>query len=445
MAARILEVVANSIAREVGLEPGDRLLTINGREINDILDYQFYSQDSEIELEVEKSSTEVWLVEIEKDEDKDLGLVFEGIVFDRMRPCRNRCIFCFVDQMPQNLRPTLYIKDDDYRYSFLHGNYITLTNLQESDWEKIIRMRLSPLYVSVHTMDPELRKTMLNNPRAADIHRDLQRLYEAGIEVHTQIVLCPGMNDGAELRKSLEKLAHFYPAVASIGVVPVGLTRFREKLPVLRTCTPEEAREVVSLVDAYQEKFRRDYGVGLVYAADEFYIKAGLAFPPVEYYDDFCQIENGIGLVRQMLDEFALIEGELPVKTVPTEVILATGESALPILQPICERLNQIEGVKVQAIAIKNRFFGEEVTVTGLLTGHDIIDSLGNKYQGKKVVIPSIVCRHGEDVLLDDMTVADIRAQSHADIIVAEAGARGLVQAVLGREIIGRLNVWPNQ
>ncbi|MBO8159559.1 DUF512 domain-containing protein [Thermosyntropha sp.] len=431
MSALIVEIIENSIAEEIGLEKGDELLTINGQNVNDILDYKFYSQDEFVQLEVKKNNGEIWTIDVEKDWDEDLGIIFDSIVFDRMKVCKNRCIFCFVDQMPPGMRKTLYVKDDDYRYSFICGNFITLTNLKEKDWNKILSMRLSPLYVSVHCMDPELRAKMLNNPKAKNIISDLKRLKDAGIEVHTQIVLCPGINDGEVLINSIEKLASFYPSVCSIGIVPVGLTGYRDKLMPLRTFTPEEARVIIDLTDRYQQRFREELGIGLVYLADEFFIKAGKPFPKGEYYDDYCQIENGIGLARILLDEFEELVHDLPSKIEPREVFLVTGFSGVPVLTPIVERLNHIEGLSLELIPVENKFFGGYVTVTGLLTGRDIIDALGDKYKGKKVIIPRIVCKEGEDVLLDDVSLKEIEDKTGAEIYTVDGSAFSLVETIL--------------
>lgn len=431
MGACIIDVIEGSIAQEIGLDIGDTILSINGQEINDILDYQFYVEDDFIVLDVKKADGQIWTIEIEKDWDDELGVVFDGIVFDRMKVCKNRCIFCFVDQMPPNMRKTLYVKDDDFRYSFLCGNFITLTNLKEKDWNKIISMRLSPLYVSVHCMNPELRAKMLNNPKAKNIISDLKKLKDAGIEVHTQIVLCPGVNDGEVLKDSIEKLSSFYPSVCSIGIVPVGITGYRENLFPLRSFTSKEAESLIELGYHYQQKFRKKFGKGLVYLADEFFIKGGKPFPPAEYYDDYCQIENGIGLARILLDEFEELIPDLPSKIDYKEVYLVTGYSAIPVLEPIIERLNLIEGLDLKLIPVKNNFFGGNVTVTGLLTGSDIIAALKDEYKGKKVIIPRIVCKEGENILLDDVSIEYIETKTAARIYTVDGSASSLVQTIL--------------
>ena len=410
--------------------PGDILLTINGYSVNDILDYQFYSQDDYIIIEVEKENKEIWTIEIEKEYDEELGLDFTEVVFDRMRSCQNRCLFCFVDQLPLHMRKTLYVKDDDYRHSFINGNFITLTNLTETDWEKIVRMRISPLYVSVHCIQGDLRREMLKNPRAGNIKHDLKRLMNAGIEVHTQIVLCPGWNDGGILTETIEELALLYPGVASVGIVPVGLTGHRKNLPLLNPVTPELAKFTIKTIETYQKIFKEKLGQGFVYLADEFYLRASQDLPRSEYYDDYCQIENGIGLSRLFLDEFTDLEDNLPVTIPPQEAYVLTGQSAETVLRGVVERLNQIEGLTVKLVPVINRYFGGGVSVTGLLTGQDIIETLGNDYRDKKVILPEVVFREGQDVLLDDVCLEDIKTSSGADIHTADGSARSLVEAI---------------
>lgn len=426
-----MEVIKASIADEVGLEPGDTLLSINGQPVEDLLDYQFYSQDDNITLVIEKKNGETWSVDIEKDFDDELGLLFEGVVFDRIRLCRNRCMFCFIDQMPPAMRETLYVKDDDYRYSFLFGNYITLTNLSDDDWNKLESMRLSPLYVSVHTTSGPLRQQMMKNPRAAHIMEDLQRLKQAGIQVHTQIVLCPDLNDGQELVKSINELADLYPSVQSVGIVPVGLTGHRDKLPHLRTFTAQEARELIEEVNQWRNTFRSRFGIGFVYLADEFYVKAGIPVPPADYYDDYSQIENGIGLIRLFMDDWQEIKRDLPNQIDPVQVFLITGESARTVMQTVAEDLNRVKGLGVEVIAVPNQYFGGGVTVTGLLTGTDIINCLQDNYRGKKVVIPEVLLQEGSTMLLDNITLEEIASRTGVVIRTTDGSARSLVEAVL--------------
>lgn len=435
MSAPIIGVIPGSIADEMAIEAGDTLLLINGQEIQDIIDYQFYSQDDFIVVELKKTNGELWSLEIEKDWDEELGLLFDDVIFDKMRVCRNRCLFCFVDQLPPRMRKTLYIKDDDYRYSFLYGNFITLTNLTEKDWRKIIDMNLSPLYVSVHCTDPQLRVKILGSKRAASIHEDLKRLLAAGIEIHTQIVLCPGINDGEILKQSIEELSSYYPTVQSVGIVPVGLTGHRLKLPQLQVVNPEQSRNLIAIINNYQAKYHKVLQTGFVYLADEFFIKAGVAFPDAEYYDDYCQIENGIGLARIFLDEFARLEKSLPEQVDKREVFIITGVSAMMVLETVVKRLNLIKGLTVYLLPVENHYFGGNVSVTGLLTGKDILQVMENKYQGQDVIIPEIVFKQGDDVLLDNISLEELRQRSGAHISTVDGSARSLVETVLGRNI----------
>ncbi len=432
MSAPIIGIVPGSIADEMAIEVGDILLCINGQEIQDIIDYQFYSHDDYIELELQKTDGELWLLEINKDWDEELGLLFNDVIFDKMKTCQNRCLFCFVHQLPRGMRKTLYIKDDDYRYSFLYGNFITLTNLKEEDWRKIIDMHLSPLYVSVHCMEPELRVQILGSKRAASIRQDLKRLLDAGIEIHTQIVLCPGINDGEILKQSIEELSSYYPSVQSVGIVPVGLTGHRLKLPQLQTITPEQSLKYIEMINDYQVEYRKRFQKGFVYLADEFFIKAKVDFPAAEYYDDYCQIENGIGLARIFLDEFLELEKSLPEQIKKREVFIITGVSAMMVLNPAVNRLNLIKGLTVHLLPVENHYFGGNVSVTGLLTGKDILQAMENKYQGQRVIIPEVIFKEGDDILLDNVSLEELRQRSGAHIQTVNGSARSLVKAVLG-------------
>lgn len=431
MAALIQSVAEESIAAEVGIKPGDMLLTINGHKIDDVLDYRFAVDDTAVELAVLKTDGQTWLFDIEKDEDEDLGLDFADAIFDHMRVCSNHCLFCFVDQLPPGMRPSLGVKDDDYRHSFLFGNFITMTNLEPADWDKILAMHLSPLYISVHAMDPQVRIKMLNNKRAGGVREDLERLYQAGIRIHTQIVLCPGINDGSVLEDTIRQLAEFYPAVQSIGIVPVGLTRHRKGLTALQPLDHEQSLDLMARVDDYQFNFRDRLGLGLVYLADEFYLHHGRAIPPNEYYDGFEQLENGIGLVRHLWDQFAQLEACLPFTIPPREILIITGISGEMALCPICKRLNRIDGLSVRTIPVKNRFLGETVTVTGLLTGKDIIDTLGTEYKGKKILFPEVLLKAGQELLLDDVSVKDIEVACEVKFRIVPIEAQSLVNAVL--------------
>lgn len=431
MTVEIKDIRAQSIGEEMEIEAGDILLSVNDHPINDILDYKYYTEEDYLVLEIQKKNHEIWELEIEKDYDEDLGLAFEGIVFDRMKACANRCLFCFVDQLPRNMRKTLYVKDDDYRYSFVYGNFITLTNLTEEDWQKIIDMHLSPLYVSVHCMQGEIRAKMLQNPRGATIKEDLERLQNGHIQVHTQIVLCPGLNDGEILTESIAALAKLYPSVLSVGIVPVGLTAHRQKLSELNPVDAVQAAELVDLVDKYQQHFREKWGHGFVYLADEFYLRAQRELPPDEYYDDYCQIENGIGLSRLLLEEFRQLEPALPKSMPAREVYMITGLSAVPVLESMLNRLRRIEGLDIQLIPVANHFFGSTVSVAGLLTGQDIINTLGNNYAGKLVLLPEVLLRDGQETLLDNIRIEDIKSKTGAQIHTVAGSAEALVEKIL--------------
>jgi putative radical SAM enzyme (TIGR03279 family) len=424
-------VVPESIAHQLEVEPGDRLVKINGQVLEDLIDYRFMLSDESLEVELEKANGEEWVLEVEKELDEDLGLEFEQSTFDGIKRCANKCLFCFVDQMPPETRDTLHVKDDDYRMSFLHGNFITFTNVGEAELNRIIRLRLSPLYVSVHTTHPRLREKMLNSRQAGAILSQLTKLTEAGIEIHTQIVATPELNDGMELERTLRELGGLYPGVQSIAVVPVGLTGYREGLYPLRLFAPEEAALLIKQVENFQLQFQAKFGRYLVYAADEFYLLANQAIPPAEYYEDFPQTENGIGLIRLFLDSFNLEKSKLPASMDQTiQLLLVTGKSAKKVLTNLAKELEQVNKLKVEVISVPNRFFGETVTVAGLVTGQDIAYTLANHLAADAnlkanaeananananansvICIPSVMLKAGEEVFLDGMTLNELANQ----------------------------------
>ncbi|HEX3031556.1 MAG TPA: DUF512 domain-containing protein [Bacillota bacterium] len=410
----ISRVLPDSIGEEMGLVAGDRLLAVNGQQLEDLIDYRFMIADEYLEIDVLRADGEEWVLEVDKEFDEDMGLEFEQSTFDGIRSCRNKCVFCFVDQMPPGLRKTLYVKDDDYRMSFLHGNFITFTNVGDEELSRIIRLRLSPLYISVHTTNPELRTKMLNNRGAGIILKQLQRLVEAGIEIHTQVVLCPGYNDGVELERTLRDLTGLYPGVCSIAVVPVGVTAFRKELQQLELFDKSKARAVISLVEGIAVKFRQEHGLSLVYAADEFYVLAGKTVPESQLYDEFPQLENGIGLVRQLLDSWSMEQKHLPAEIAKAaKLLLVTGKSAQGILEGIADGLNQVAGLEARAVTVSNRFFGDTVTVAGLVTGGDIIAALkdGEEQAGSTLIcIPSVMLNSTGEVFLDGKTPAEVEA-----------------------------------
>lgn len=429
----IEEVLPGSIAEEVGIETGDILLSINDQQPRDLIDYRFICSDDQLEVEIQKKDGEVWVCEIEKDFDEDLGLRFSEDTFDGIRNCANRCIFCFIDQMPPGMRNSLYVKDDDYRLSFLHGNFVTLTNLTRSDLDRILQMRISPLYISVHTTNPNLREEMLGNRKAGEIQKQLTELAEAGIEMHTQIVLCPGINDGNELEKTIQDLSLLWPSVKSVAIVPVGLTGYRENLKALRKFTGVEAVGLVNMVYDYQKRFLDKFGTPLVYLADEFYVLAGAEFPAAEYYGDFPQLENGVGLARLFYDSFNREESKLPVQ-LPADkrVAVITGISGEAVLNPIVSRLNQIKNLHVELISVKNTFFGGHVTVTGLLTGRDIIETLKNNKKFDEILLPSVMCKRDESVFLDGITPKQLENELETPVRVVDISeeAKQLVEAI---------------
>ncbi|AQS58598.1 DUF512 domain-containing protein [Desulforamulus ferrireducens] len=428
----ITGVEEQSIGEELGLKPGDKLVAINNQPVRDILDYRFLCAAEELVARVITQTGEEWELEIEKEYEEDLGLDFGEHSFGPTRRCHNRCLFCFVDQMAPKMRETLYIKDDDYRLSFWQGNFVTLTNVKEAELQRIIEQRLGPLYISVHTTNPELRVRMLNNRFAGKIMEQLKALAQAGITMHTQVVLCPDINDGPELKRTIEDLASLWPEVQSMAVVPVGVTKYREGLYNLRTFTPEEAGQVIELVESYQEEFMERYDYPFVFASDEFYVMAGKTIPATEKYGDFPQTENGVGLARLFLDQWEAVKDELP-ESLPFNriVTLVTGTSGAAILQQVVDRLNQIKGLQVHLAVVKNHFFGETVTVTGLLTASDIINALKDKNLGDALILPSVMLREGEEVFLDDLTVSDVAKQLQVKVEVVD-GPIDLVEVVLG-------------
>ncbi|MDR1616608.1 MAG: DUF512 domain-containing protein [Syntrophomonadaceae bacterium] len=430
MAAIITRVSKGSIADEMGIEAGDCLISMAGLPVEDILDYQFASQDDEIIVEVKKKNGELWELDIEKSPDEELGLFFSETFFDRLKTCRNKCVFCFIDQLPSHMRSDLYTKDDDYRLSFLFGNFITLTNMEEPDWQKLLRLRLSPLYISVHCLDPELRMKMMNNKKASGIRDDLQRLSDAGIKMHTQIVLCPGINDGQVLEETIEELA-LLPGVSTIGVVPVGLTGHRKRLENISPIDGVFSRQLIKRVYGWQERFRKAGKSGLVYLADEFFVNAGEEFPPAGYYDDFEQTENGIGLARILLDEFAAAEAKLPAAVPESAACILAGESACPVLRTIADRLNVISGLQVSVLSVANKFFGGQVTVTGLITGQDIIRQLKKSNKHKKYILHDVVLKEKKGVFLDDVSIKDIESQCGVEIRLADGTIKGLLRELL--------------
>lgn len=432
MAVTIAGVEPGSLAEKKGILPGDVLETIGGEPIRDVLDYRFYITDSRLVLGLRREGKPL-TVKVRKGEYDDLGLVFSTYLMDRQHTCRNRCIFCFVDQLPKGLRRSLYFKDDDSRMSFLFGSYVTLTNLTEEDIRRIIKMRLSPINISVHTTDPALRVKMLGNPRAADSLRFLPMLTEAGIRVNTQLVLCPGINDGAALERSLSDLERLYPGLGSIALVPVGLTGHREGLYPLRPYTREEARGVLAMAERFQGEMLRKHGSRIAFPADEFFLLAELPIPGAEYYEEFDQLEDGVGiyalLKQEFLDALEYSDGD----DSPRRVSIATGTAAAPLLRELTANLGEkFPRLTVEVHGVENRLFGGAVNVAGLLCGTDLARGLRGKALGEELLIPSVMLRHERDRFLDDTTVPWLSEQLGVPVRVVDNDGGQLLDAVLG-------------
>jgi putative radical SAM enzyme (TIGR03279 family) len=415
-----------SIASRLNISPGDELLRIDGHPIQDTIDYRFFSAEERLELELRSPNGKTRTIRLRKQLDQNLGLEFFPI---RYKSCKNNCIFCFVHQLPKGLRKALYFKDEDFRLSFLHGNFVTLTNTSEQDIRRIVDQRLSPLYVSIHATDEKLRREILGNMQIPDIMPRIETLAKAGIEMHAQIVLCPGSNDGEYLEKSVSDLSAFYPQVKSLALVPVGLTKFRSRLPKIRPVGRFYSRKIIDMVDQWQRTFRRKLGTGFVYAADEFFTKASLDVPARRYYDEFYQIENGVGMLRQLLDDFESKRKLLPKRLrQDLRITLVTGVSAFPLISELAQKhLSTIPGLKVQLVRVKNDFFGHSVTVTGLLTGRDIIAALKRKRNlGYLILLPSN-CINQDGLFLDDLRPRDVEEECGPKVKV---GSCSLVESV---------------
>ena len=430
----IKRVQKNSIAEEIGLEPGDAIVKINGNDVTDILDYRFLMSDEEIELEILTKDREIVTVEIEKDCYEDLGVEFESGLIDGAKSCANRCVFCFIDQMPKGMRETLYFKDDDTRLSFFQGNYVTLTNLFDKDLERLIKMRVSPINVSVHTTNPDLRVEMLKNKRASLIMEKMRMFSENGIVMNAQIVLCPTINDGDELIRTFSDLLQI-ETLKSVSVVPIGKTRFRDGLCEIPSVTKEGAIKVIETVDEWQQKALSKFGSRMFFASDEFYLKAGVDIPSIGYYESFPQIENGVGLIASMKDEFYSALKLCDVNECESHVSIATGTAAYEFIKSISdEAQRRIKGLKIDVYAIRNDFFGEEITVSGLLCGCDIINQLKGKDLGEKLLISKSMLRDSSDVLLDDVTLSDIEKELMVKVIPVENDGFEFLDTVLDIE-----------
>ena len=437
----IKKVDEGSIAWEMEIEPGDILLKINGEEIEDIFDYQFMIQEEYIEVLVQKPDGEEWLLEIDKDEQEDLGIEFENGLMDDYRSCHNKCIFCFIDQMPKGMRETLYFKDDDSRLSFLQGNYVTLTNMSEHDVNRIIKYHLGPINISFQTMNPELRCMMLHNRFAGDALKKVDLFYEAGIEMNGQIVLCKGINDGRELDFSIRELTKYYPCLQSVSVVPVGLSKYREGLYPLEPFTKEDAKEVIGLIKKWQDYMYEKYGMHFIHASDEWYLLAEEELPSEERYDGYLQLENGVGMLTLLKDEFKeAMQTAVHQKKLYRDLsdgktrrlTLATGKLAYrTICDLAAQMMKAFEWLDLNVVAIRNDFFGERITVSGLLTGQDLIAQLKDLPLGDKLLLPQNVLRSGENYFLDDITVPQLEDALQVRVDIVKSSGQDFVETVL--------------
>ena len=433
----IRAVEPRSPAHRAGIQVGETLTHINGHQILDVLDYKFYSYDPRLELVLKEADGSERTVRLRKDEGEDLGLEFETYLMDRARSCANNCIFCFVDQMPPDMRPSLYFKDDDARLSFLMGNYLTLTNLSKREIERICALRISPINISVHTTDPVLREQMLHHRRAGEVLEIMSRFAQANIRMNCQIVSCPGINDGPALEKTLQDLSGLYPAVESVAIVPVGVTKFREGLHPIAPYTPQQAAAVIDQVEAFAAASQAQRGTRLAWCSDEFYLIAGRSLPDKSFYEDMNQLENGVGMLRLLLSQ-AHMALEDPMGDAPlTPFSVATGVSAAPFIQQIVDAAReQYPSLQGRVYPIRNEFFGETITVSGLITGSDLINQLRGKELGQRLLIPSNMLRAGEQVFLDDVTVDDVQRELGVPVVAVDAESGfDLVDAMLGLEV----------
>jgi putative radical SAM enzyme (TIGR03279 family) len=437
--AVVAAVVPDSIAAELGFTAGDRLVAVNGERPRDLIDYQFLCSEEELRLEVLDERGKTHWLEIEKDVDEDLGLEFTTALFDGLMQCNNHCPFCFIDQQPPGKRASLYDKDDDYRLSFLYGSYLTLTNLGAKDWERIARMRLSPLFVSVHATEPEVRIRLLKNPRAGQIKDQLQWFQDQRLQIHAQVVVCPGINDGQHLAQTLRDLAQWHqsdlPAVASVAVVPVGLTKFRPADDELTPVTPAQAATTIAQVQTLQAQFRTQLGSTFAWLADEWFLIAGQPIPAAAHYGDYPQLGNGVGSIRWFLKEFQQAARRLPKQlTPPRRWTWVVGNAVEQAFQPIVERLNRVQGLEIKLLPIASHYWGQAISVTGLITGEDIVRGFQTQYSDTEtfanqgLLLPSLMLKPGDNRFLDDMSLAELQQQIPMPIVVVAGGAKELIQ-----------------
>ncbi|WP_125153809.1 DUF512 domain-containing protein [Clostridium rectalis] len=426
----VAKVLPNSIAEEVGIEAGDKLISINEQEVKDILDYKFLISDEVIILEIEKNNEEIWEIEIEKEYDEDLGVEFKKSIMDEAKSCHNKCIFCFIDQLPKGMRESLYFKDDDSRLSFLQGNFVTLTNLKDEDLERIIKYKISPINVSVHTTNPELRKKMLNNRFAGNVYERLKKLTHGGITINCQIVLCPEINDGEELIKTVEDLYKLYPLVKNIAVVPVGITKYREGLCNLKLFNKESALKQLYNISKLQNKYISEIGTPFVRLSDEFYLIAGKDIPGSEFYEEFDQIEDGVGMIRMFRDNIDRKLNNINNNKKGSFSII-TGKSAFKEVSSACNKVKSVNpNININVFKILNKFFGEDITVAGLITGEDIKNQVDKNMLGDYIIISKNMLRTGENIFLDDITIQQLEEYFNKKILTCEYSGEDLIEII---------------
>ncbi len=432
----IKKVASGSIAEEAGVEPGDILLGINGSDVSDMIEYRFLTTDEYITILIRKASGEEWEIEIEKDYNDDLGIEFDDPCATNPKRCHNKCIFCFIDQLPKGLRESLYFKDDDSRLSFIHGNFVTLTNMKDEDIDRIIKYRISPINVSVHTTDPELRVKMLNNNKAGEIMNKLKKLTSQGISVNCQIVLCPGINDGEELKKTIMDLYSLHPGVMGVAIVPVGITKYREGLFELYGYNKESSTEVINFMNGIQEKIQNEIGEPFARLADEFYMMAGVELPDEKHYGDFEQLEDGIGMIRYL--RWCITENlnNTTCKGEGESIALITGSSASNVMKEIAEKISKEMNVKIEVYPVKNKFFGERITVAGLLTAEDIIEQTSGIIKEEYILIPSNMLKADEDIFLDDVSLEEFQSKMDKKVIKCKYTGEDLIEKIANEVLL---------
>lgn len=429
----VKSLMPGGIGEELGIEPGDKLLAINGNEIQDVFDYYYYEESEQLLLLIEKLDGEEWELEIEKDEDESLGIEFDQSLMDEYRSCRNKCMFCFIDQMPKGMRETLYFKDDDSRLSFLQGNYITLTNMSDHDVERIVKYRLEPINISFQTTNPELRCKMLHNRFAGEALKKVDILYRGQIEMNGQIVLCKGVNDGEELERTIRDLTGYLPYLKSVSIVPVGLTKYRDGLYPLEPFTKEDAREVLSVIHRWQEKIYQEHGIHMIHAGDEWYVLAEEEVPEEERYDGYLQLENGVGMMRLLFNEVQEALSAVTGDGRQREISLATGRLMYPYIGKILEEIRKkFPNITTHLYAIRNDFFGERITVSGLITGQDLTGQLKGQPLGERLLLPCNMLKIGEPVFLDDFTLEEVENSLQVKTDIVKSSGQDLLDAVIG-------------